>query len=446
MPPLPLEGIRVIDLTVVWAGPFGAALLSDLGAEVIRVESVQRWDTNLRIAGNPDQMRQNGGNPAPDAAPWETSGNFNSVGRNRKSVTIDLTRPEGQAAFYRLVERSDVFIENNSPDVVHHLKINYDVLKEHNPKLIMVSLAAFGATGPYRHFRAYGANMEAVVGHALLRGYADADPTHNTNVFFADACAGATSAFAVMAALHHRLRTGEGQYIDMAQAENVAHTFSQAIMDYSMNRRVQSTLGNRDAARAPQGVYRCDGDDKWLALSCGSDAEFRALCDVIGRPELATDARFAGSLSRHREQDALDAEITAWTVTVDQYEAFHKLQAAGVPASPVLSIAQVYADPHLRERGMWQQVTHPVAGTHDYLKPPISHMSKTPLQYWRHAPTLGMDNEYVYKEVMGYSDDEYRWFVENQHAGTTFINVRPGQAARQFVPPAPATGSPGQAT
>jgi benzylsuccinate CoA-transferase BbsF subunit len=158
------------------------------------------------------------------------------------------------------------------------------------------------------------------------------------------------------------------------------------------------------------------------------------------------DARFAGSLSRHREQDALDAEVSAWTVTQDQYEAFHKLQAAGVPASPVLSIAQVYADPHLRERGMWQQVTHPVAGTHDYLKPSISHMSETPLQYWRHAPTLGMDNEYIYKEVMGYSDNEYHWFVENQHAGTTFINVRPGQATRQFVPPTPAAGPAGQAS
>jgi crotonobetainyl-CoA:carnitine CoA-transferase CaiB-like acyl-CoA transferase len=278
--------------------------------------------------------------------------------------------------------------------------------------------------------------MEAVVGHALLRGYADADPTHNTNVFFADACAGATSAFAVMAALHHRLKTGQGQYIDMAQAENVAHTFSQAIMDYSMNGRVQSTLGNRDAARAPQGAYRCAGEDSWIAMSCGNDSEFRGLCDVIGRPELATDPRFADSLSRHANQDALDAEISAWCAGQEQYEAFHKLQAAGVPASPVLTIGQVYADPHLRERDMWQQVTHPVAGTHDYLKPPISHMSKTPLEYWRHAPTLGQDNEYVYEDVMGYSEDEYRWFVDNQHAGTTFINVRPGQAARQYVPPA----------
>lgn len=436
--PLPLEGIRVIDLTVVWAGPFGAALLSDMGAEVIKVESVQRWDTNMRTAGNPEAMIKNGAQIPPDAPPWELSGNFNSVCRNRRSVTMDLTRPEGQQAFYRLVEKSDIFIENNSPDVVHHLKINYEILRQHNPALIMISLPAFGATGPYRHFRAYGANMEAVTGHTLLRGYADSDPTHTTNVFFADACAGATSAFAVLAALRYRLKTGKGQYIDMAQAENVAQTFSQAIMDYSMNRRSQTTLGNRDPSRAPQGVYRCSGQDSWLALSCGSDAEFRALCEVIGKPELAHDPRFADSLSRYKHQDALDEEISAWSAGLDHYQAFHALQSAGVAASPVLSIGEVAEDPHLQARDMWQQVTHPVAGTHKYLKPPMSHMSRTPLQYWRHAPTLGMDNEYVYKQVMGYSDEEYRWFVENQHAGTTFLDARPN--INRSAPRSAATG------
>jgi crotonobetainyl-CoA:carnitine CoA-transferase CaiB-like acyl-CoA transferase len=430
MPPLPLAGIRVIDITVVWAGPFACALLSDLGAEVIRVETIQRWDTNTRIPGNVDQIIANGGTPAPDAKQWDVSPNLNSVGRNRRDVTIDLTRPEGQQAFYRLAAKSDVFVENNSPDVVHHLKINYDILKQHNPNLIMVSLPAFGTSGPYRHFRAFGANMEAVVGHALLRGYPDTDPTHNTSVFFADACGGATAAFAVLAALRHRLKTGKGQFIDMSQAENVAQTLSQGLMDYSMNGRVRTTLGNRDESRAPQGVYRCKGDDSWLALSCGSDAEFQALCRTMGRPELVSDPRFADSLSRYKHQDDLDPEITAWSSGLDHYEAFHALQKAGVPASPVLSMAEVATDPHLKARDMWQQVTHPKAGTHNYLKPPIAHMSKTPLQYWRYGPTLGEDNEYVYKEIMGYSDEEYQWFVDNGHAGTSFVNVDPNARVR----------------
>ncbi|HEY7270901.1 MAG TPA: CoA transferase, partial [Dehalococcoidia bacterium] len=296
---LPLEGLRVIDLTVVWAGPFGGALLGDLGAEVIKVDSTQRWDVITRGQNATiEAIRKNGGNVADDAQPWNLSANFNSVGRNKKSVTIDLTRQEGREVFYRLAANSDVFIENNAPDVVQRFKIGYDQLKQHNPALIMISLPAFGSTGPYSHFRAYGANMEAVVGHTLLRGYTDTDATTVTSVFLADACGGATSAFAVMAALHHRRKTGRGQFIDMSQAENVMHTLSQAVMDYSMNGRVQTTLGNRHAYRAPQGCYPCSGEDHWITISIGSDAEFEALCRVIGREDLLADARFCDSLGR----------------------------------------------------------------------------------------------------------------------------------------------------
>jgi crotonobetainyl-CoA:carnitine CoA-transferase CaiB-like acyl-CoA transferase len=419
----PLEGIRVIDMCVVWAGPFATALLGDLGAEVIRVESLDYWDTNTRLAGpTPDALRANGAEPDPEAMPWDTSANFNSVGRNKRSVTIDLMRSEGKDAFHRLIARSDMFVENNSPETVKRLGLTYDILSRHNPTLIMASMAAFGSTGPYSQFRAFGANMEAVVGHTLLRGYPDTDASQNTNVFFADACGGATCAFALMAALRHRQRSGRGQFIDMSQAENVAHALSQAMMDYSMNGRVQGSLGNRDPARAPQGVYRCAGEDKWIAISCGADAEFNGLCAALGRPGLATDQRFADALSRHRHQDELDAIISAATRDRDHYELFHALQAAGVPASPVLSFAAVAEDPHLQQRQIWQQVRHPATGTHAYLKSPISHMSKTPLSIWKPASRLGEDNEYVYKKIMGYSDAEYEWFVGNGHAGTRYTN------------------------
>ena len=421
-PPLPLDGVRVIDMCVVWAGPFGSALLGDLGAEVIRVETVQYWDVNNRIPGTPEAMRERASDVAPDAQPWDVSPNANSVGRNKRSVTIDLRRPEGQAAFHRLVKVSDIYIENNSPDLVEKLSLTYDVLSKVNDKLIMCSMPAFGTYGPYSRFRAFGANMEAVVGHSLLRGYTDTDPTHNTGVFLADACGGATAAFGLMAALHYRNRTGRGQFIDMSQAENVSHTLSQAIMDYSMNGRVQTTLGNRDAARAPQGVYRCEGDDAWIAISCGSDDEFAGLCRAMRRLDLVKEARFADSLSRHRNQDALDAEISAWSIGRRHYAAFHALQREGVPASPVLSPAEVFTDPHLQSRGIWQKLKHPAAGTHYYLKSPLSHMSKTPLSIRRYASNLGEDNEYVYKQLLGYSDDEYQWFVDNDHAGTTFLD------------------------
>lgn len=419
---LPLEGLRVIDLTVVWAGPFAAALLADMGAEVIRVESLQRMDATTRMPSSPTLADLLAHTPDADpAAPqWEVAGNHNSVNRSKKSVTMDLTRPEGREVFYRLAKVSDVFVENNGPDVVRHLGVDYETLRLHNPRLIMISLAGFGAYGPYHGFRAFGANMEALVGHAMLRGYADSDPTTNSNVFFADACGGATGAFAVLAAVHHRNRTGEGQFIDMSQAENVMHTFSQAVMDYSMNRRNGQRLGNRDFSRAPQGVYRCVGDDRWLTLSVGTDEEFSALCGVIGRPDLVRDPRFAGSIGRYRNQDDLDAIIGGWSATVDAHEAFHALQRAGVPAAPVFTMKDVAEDPHLRARDMLQRMKHPFAGTHEYLKPPLAHFSETPIRYWRHAPLLGEHNEEVYKGLLGYSDEEYAWFVANGHAGSTY--------------------------
>src|SRR3954464_9386481 len=357
MAKLPLEGIRVIDMCVVWAGPFGSALLGDLGAEVIRVETVQYWDVNNRIPGNPEGMRERGATDvAPDATPWDTSPNANSVGRNKRSVTIDLRRPEGQEVFHRLVGVSDIFIENNSPDFVEKAALIYEVLSKVNPKLIMCSMPAFGTYGPYSRFRAFGANMEAVVGHSLLRGYTDTDPTANTGVFLADACGGATAAFGLMTALYHRNKTGVGQFIDMSQAENVSHTLSQAVMDYSMNGRVQTTLGNRDEARAPQGAYRCSGEDNWIALSCGSDEEFAGLCRAMGRPLLAQDPRYADSLSRLQNQDALDEEIEAWSNGVEHFAAFHRLQNEGVPSAPVLTPAEVAADPQLQSRDTWQRM------------------------------------------------------------------------------------------
>ena len=176
----------------------------------------------------------------PDAKPWNVSTNFTTVGRNCKSVTMDLRREEALEVFYQLIAKSDIFIENNSPSTVEKLKVDYPTLVQHNPQLIMVSMSAFGATGPYRDYRAYGANIEAVVGYLLLRGYAEGEEFVNSVGGFSDACGGATAAFAALAALNHRRDTGEGQYIDMAQSEGVAQTLPQAMMDYSMNGRSPS--------------------------------------------------------------------------------------------------------------------------------------------------------------------------------------------------------------
>jgi crotonobetainyl-CoA:carnitine CoA-transferase CaiB-like acyl-CoA transferase len=420
---LPLEGIRVVDFTIVWAGPFATANLADMGAEVYRIESAQHFDSNTR-AHVPDfeRTKRHSGGVSPDARPYDVSPNSNTTGRNKYHCTIDLTRLEGKEILLRLVEKCDVFVENNARDTIEKFGITYDVLAARNPRLIYCSLAAFGTTGPYARFRAYGASMEAMVGHTLLRGYTDVDPVHTTSVFIADSTGGAAATFAVLAALYQRQRTGRGQFIDMSQAENMTHSLSQAFMDYSMNRRIQSSLANRDAAKAPQGVYRCAGDDAWIAISCHDDADFESLCRVMGRDDLASDGRFSDGAARWRNQDALDPEISAWTIDKDHVELFHRLQAAGIDAAPVYNVAEVFADPHLTARDAWQKVTHPMAGTHSYLRPVIGRMSKTPLSIRKHASTVGEDNEYVYKQVIGYSDEEYEHFVEQEQAATSFLD------------------------
>lgn len=425
MPPLPLEGIKVVDLTVVWSGPFTVYTLGDLGAEVFKVESIQRWDILVRDRYiDVEKIRAHSPDVHPDAGMWDVGRNWGAMRRNHRSVTMDLTRPEGREVFLRLIEKCDVFVENNAVDVVSNLGITWEDVSARNPRLIMLSMPAFGNTGPYKDYRGYGANMEALMGHGLLRGYPELDATFNSSVLFSDAAAGALGSFAVMNALYQRHKTGRGQKIDLAQAEAVAQTYAQGYMDYAMNGRQQQPLGNRDVSRAPQGVYPSLGDDCWVAISCGDDAEFEALCAVIGKPGLAKDERFAGSLERYRNQDELDPLIAEWTRTKTNVEAFHDLQAAGVPAGPVAIQPDILADPQLKARDVWQDVTVKMTGTHPYLKPIIGRMSKTPLQIRRAAPSLGQDNEYVYKEVLRYSEEEYRWFVENDHAGQQFLFQR----------------------
>jgi crotonobetainyl-CoA:carnitine CoA-transferase CaiB-like acyl-CoA transferase len=300
------------------------------------------------------------------------------------------------------------------------LGLTYPVLKEANPKIIMISFPGYGIDGPYSHYKGYGANVEAVVGHTWLRGYPDSDPTETYAVYHADPAAGASAAFALLAALYHREQTGEGQFINMAQSENVINHFSQAVMDFSMNGRVQNSLGNRDPSRAPQGAYPCQGEDAWIAISVEDDEEFAALCKVMGKPELASDERFADVASRHQNHDELDEIISAWTKDREHFELFHQLQREGVTAGPILTAAEVLEDPHLNDRGYFETITHPVAGTHPH-PGPVFDFSATPLHIRGPAPCLGEHNEYVYKDIIGVSDEEYTQLVEEKHIGDSYL-------------------------
>ena len=428
MAKLPLEGIRILDMTVVWAGTYCATLLADMGAEVIRLESIRRLPPITRgympyppkevIEGLPAFVAGMPGRE-PGKRPWNRYPLFNAHGRNKLGMTVDLLQPSGIDIFKRLVAVSDAFVENNVTETMDKLGISYEMLREINPRIVMLRMPAYGNVGAYRNYRSLGVHMEGVIGHTILRGYADMDPSSNTNVFAADAAGGAQGAFAMLAALHYRKRTGEGQLIELAQAENMIAYTGRFFMDYAMNGRVSGTLGNRHTT-AVQGCYPCAGDDRWLNITLYDSADWDAFRAAIGNPAWTSDARYADHALRRKHHDALDAHIADWTRSLAPYDAMRLLQAAGIAAAPVLDQRDAFADPHLQSRGIFEQVHHEdVGGSHLYVGAPYK-MSETPIRIRRGPARLGADNEYVYKQVLGVSDAEYAELERAGHIGMDF--------------------------
>ena len=427
MTPRPLDGVRVVDLCVVWAGPFATMLLADLGAEVIKVENPFAWQPITRatlpvppkkMGGWPPMMTaQMPGGVAGDA-PWNYSPTFVGLFRNKRSFTTDLLRPEGLDVLKRLVAVADVVYENNATGTLEKLGITYEWLREANPNIIFVRVPAYGSTGPYREARALGVHLEAVMGHTLLRGYTDADPSANSAIYSGDYFAGVQGAFATMTALWHKERTGEGQLVEVAQAEVASAMFTHAIMDYTLNGETQGAGGNTDVHGAfPCGVYPTrapegggPATDRWIAIHVEDDARWEALGRVLGNPAWASDPRFATNDGRAANAAEIDTLITAATRELDDYDLFHSLQQAGVSAAPVLEASRMFDDPHFRERGLFHPMQ--IAGTaqpYEYVAP-FWQFPETPTTPRRAPVTFGEDNDYVYREVLGVSDEEFARF------------------------------------
>ena len=398
---LPLHGVRVLDLTMAWAGPYATRLLADMGAEVIKVEAVDNWDLTRTLTGQRPTVER----------VWDKSPYFNHLNRNKYGCVLDLSQEKGRELFLRLVEVSDVVIENFRAEVMDNLRLTYDVLSQANPEVIVVSMPSHGRTGPERDFIAYGTNVEQLSGLSHLTGYADGPP-QRTGISYGDPMAGIAAAGAVALALWDRRRTGRGQYIEVAQRENLINAIGEYIVGYSMNAapagrqgREPPRRGNRHTSMAPHGCYPCAGDDQWVTIACQDDAQFAALCGAIGRPELTSDGPFADVVSRYRNQDTLDGLISDWTRERTKEEVTEALQAAGVPASPVLSVPEVFADPHLRARGFYESVSHSVAGAWE-VEGPHWRLSESPGHVRLPAPAFGEHNRYVLGELLGLSAEE----------------------------------------
>jgi crotonobetainyl-CoA:carnitine CoA-transferase CaiB-like acyl-CoA transferase len=406
---LPFSGVRVLDSTYVFALPYTGALLADLGAEVIKIEGPGRMDVTRGGVWS-------GAFPENDPGEdwWNRSSTYNLLNRGKKSLTLDLSTPRGRALFAELVKVSDVVMENYTPRVMKGWGLDYPNLRRLRPDIIMVSNTGYGhGDGPYSHYPAQATTQEATHGHCAVTGYIGGPPS-KAGQSFVDFLASWTALFAIAAALRLRQRTGQGQWIDIGMYQCGVMFLSEFLMDYIANGRVAGRLGNRHPSRAPQGVYPARGKDQWIVLSVGDDEQWRALCALMGRPTLASDPRFADSLSRLKNHAALDDIIAQWTSQHDRYDLMHRLQAVGIPAGPVLNARDLHLDPHYRARGFLEDVAYPPErgiGKRPLIGRPWK-ASGVPARIQGPAPRLGEHNAEVLLGLLGLPPEEVRGLEE----------------------------------
>ncbi len=418
---LPLTGTRVLDLTRVWAGPVAARVLADLGAEVISIVAASMMvdvpipEEVIKLVGTfPDNE--------PGERPWNRHSMQNDFARNKLGITLDLSTDAGLDIFKRLVKISDVVLENFSPRVMPNFGLDYDSLTKINPGIILCSMPGYGDDGPYRDYISFGTNLYPFCGFSSLVGYPGGQPTMAGNAY-PDPVASLNASNAILTALFHRKRTGNGQYINLSQAEGSTCLIGETVLGYALNRTIPQRNGNRHLSYAPQGAYPCKGEDKWVAIGVTCEAEWRALGDAMGNPSWIREERFADPLVRLANQDQMDELIAAWTVTHSHYEAMHLLQEAGVPAGAVLNAPEMMSDAHLNEREFYWDIDHPDAGRHLYCGFPVK-FSETPARVRRPAPCLGEHNEYVLGEILGLSQAE----IEALEAQEVISKVPTGEA------------------
>ena len=389
----PLAGIRVVDLTMVWAGPFGTRLLGDYGAEVIKVEGPGQWDL----------LRGLGGIPRTVDRWYNRAAYFNHNNRNKYSAAIDLRQEAGRDLLLQLLAKSDVLVENYRANVMDNLGLSFEEVRVANPRIVYVSMPGHGKTGPEAHYVTYGTNVEQLAGLVSVSGYEGGEPL-KTGFSYGDPTAGLAVPAAVALGLRQRNRTGEGVHIDLAQRENLTGFVGEYLVDYSMNGELRAPAGNTHPRFAPHGVYPSGGEDRWITIACENDEQFGALCRAMQQDELAEDERFATMAARKANERELDAIIGEWTAAWGHYEAMHILQRHGVPSGAVLTIPEVMSDPQLRARGAWSEQVHPDAGAWDVETPPWN-LTRTPGHARIPAPGFAEHNRYVFRDLLGLDEE-----------------------------------------
>lgn len=412
----PLEGIKVADFSWYGAGPYVTRLFAAYGAEVIRIES------NTKVDGMRWQSPRK-----PDVTPtYNISGMYNNFNPGKLGITLNMSHPKALGIAKKLVSMSDIVLDNFYPGAMEKWGLGYEELVKIKPDIIVATMPIMGITGPYALWRGFGTSVRTMAGMDQITGNPDRPPIGTGMNAWPDwTCNPHHAATAILSALHYRNKTGKGQFIEIAQLESTVCWTETSILDFTANGRIQTAMRNRLPNAAPHGVYRCRGEDRevdysampdtppelkkkderWCAIAVFSDEEWKGFCDVIGNPPWTKEERFATLLGRKENEDELDRRVEEWTLEKPPEEVMMMMQQAGVAAGVVQDGEDLLTrDPQLKERGFYVYLDHPEAGViaHDGL---TFTLSATPGEI-RRAPLLGEHNDYVYREILGFSEEE----------------------------------------
>jgi crotonobetainyl-CoA:carnitine CoA-transferase CaiB-like acyl-CoA transferase len=417
---LPLAGLRVVDLSMGWAGPHATRHFADLGCDVIKVEACQYPDWWRGVDNRPIVIEQ---------MLYEKSSYFNVLNRNKRGITLDLTTPEGVDLVKELVRGADAVIENYSNGVLPKLGLDYASLRKINPGIVMVSMPAFAADGEWSECRAYGSTLEQASGLPSVSGHPNGPPAMN-HIAHGDPIGGLNAAAALLVAILHKRRTGEGQHIDISQVECMLPLVAPWLIEQSIHGAVAPRRGGGHPSCVPHGCFPCRGDDAWILIAVEDESQWQALCDVIERVDLSKDAALATTAGRRQREDAIKEAISAWTGRRTADVAMTALQQAGVAAGVARRPLDLLDDPHLHARGFWQWVDRPFVGSHPQPSPAYRETC-LPVRVRRPAPTLGEHNIPVLRDVLGLSQTEIDRLSATTVIGTKAVppNLRKARAA-----------------
>ena len=412
--PLPLEGVRILDFTRIWAGPYCTRLLADFGAEVIKVES-SLFDTNNRAGRMPFVADLN---------------------RNKHGITLDLHHDEARDVAKRIAAVSDLVIDNFALGVIERFGLGYEELRKVNPDIIQINMPGWGSVGPLKDHVAFGFSLVSVSGLSYTWGHPESEPNARCKFDYPDFLVASLTALAALAAIYHKTQTGKGQHIEVAQVETIGNTMGVAFLDYKLNGRPGEPVGNRHPEHAPHSVFPALGHDAWCAISCSTDEEWEALVEAIGSPPWALEPAYAAEAGRKENESALNESLSEWTRTQTPHQIMHLLQRSGVAATAVLTGEGLFWDAHLRERGYIHTLDHPDWGVLE--QPGVTvRLSETPGGSRFPSATLGQHNDYVLRDILGLTDAEvealdhgWRTDVEDDTGNT--LQMRVGGSAHDI--------------